>query len=328
MPITDAADTTMSTYKKVFIGVLTRARPTQLRRLLESILALDCSNAAVELVVVESEFHQAERIVKAIQEANVKLNKISYMWTPKFGIAPIRNEILRLALDSDSDLLTMFDDDTTVASDWLVEALHTFDIQPNANAITGRVLVDIEIKSHSLFFYCFSSQVTTCDISREIISCATGATNNFACCLKFLRGKELLFDSRLPYAGGTDSRFFRAINHLGGALYHNPKMIVTEHNTSDDYRISNVCRRSFLRASSVVAWEKLDHPRKPVFVFQMLKKLSASVARILKNSLTLLWRPRCSIFSFMKEASYFSGLIAGVFSSAPSEYKKERRVEE
>lgn len=308
------------TSPQLLVGCLTRRRPEELHRLLRSLAdaSLDLDVVRAKLVVVESEGQVAWPVFKTMRPMLLeRFMSVTYVASSRIGIAPNRNRVLEQAYEGVFDFFTMVDDDTTVHPEWFQTAVKLLDEHPTAWCVSG--VTDVSI------FGIEASAHHHAERESAHFTTALPATNNFVARAAPFRSVGLKFDERLPFAGGSDTRFFAAAVRHGGELLKYHQTTIVEHNSPRDYRPVNLFRRAFGRGASAGAWMRLDYPKLRSRAFVVLRRmLTASVLSLRR---TLRGRRDAPRFAIAIEGiMYLIGLVFGSMTGKASMYRSERRT--
>jgi GT2 family glycosyltransferase len=311
----------------LFIGVPTRGRRDGLARLLDSIRACDLGPHVIEVLVLENGSNDAEPVVDRVRKATSPRLSFLYAWSNLVGIAPNRNVLLSAALRSDADFMTMLDDDTTIASDWIDSAIDALD-REGADYVAGRTVVRIVGRSDRLLARCAERRRIARTAAEGRLQCLPRsghpATNNFMVRVSALAALGVNFDDRLPFAGGEDTRFFADLRRAGATGVHVENMVVTEWNEGDSYTLRAKARTSFGRGSSVAAWALLDAGGG----IRRFKVPAILLVRYAVRILDFRSAERLSLVCHLGELWYriwtFFGIIAGLSTGTSAQYKAVR----
>jgi succinoglycan biosynthesis protein ExoM len=189
----------------ICICVPTYKRTDLLEKLLTSIVSMDIDKDlinSVSVIIVDNDIEKsAEEVTKIFKHSASEVLSIFYFNYPKKGLANVRNELMRRALELKPDYIACVDDDEYVSKEWLNNLTHTI-ITNNADIAMGPVLAYFSQPVPSYISYHFRSK----DLPEgQILDFLE--TNNFIISSAFLQQHNLKFDSRFNLTGGEDSYF-------------------------------------------------------------------------------------------------------------------------
>lgn len=200
----------MSAGDRVTIGVITRRRPRELARLLDSLAALEIPpEARVEILVVENDDRPASDERSAAGPIAIRR-----ALEPRAGIPFARNRVLDEAAPA-SDWIVFLDDDETVEPTLLAALLRTARTT-GAPIVTGPSLPRFEPGAPD-----WAARSGAFEPRRH----ATGArldfafTNNVLFAARLVRGPGApRLDESMRFTGGSDKEFFGRLAAAGHAI--------------------------------------------------------------------------------------------------------------
>lgn len=277
--------------------------------------------------MLENGSSEAEPVVDRVSEMATPSLAFRFAWSDLVGIAPNRNVLLSAALRSGADFMTMLDDDTTISSDWISSAIDGLN-REGADYATGRTIVRIDGRSDRLLARCAERRRIARSATEGRLLGVTRtwhpATNNFMARVSSLVDLGVHFDSRLPFAGGGDTRFFADLRKAGATGVHVANMVVIEWNEGDSYTLCAKARTSFGRGSSVAAWARLD-------AGNGFLRFKVSAILLVRNAVRILdfrSAERQSLVCHLGEMWYriwnFFGIVAGLTTGTSAQYRRGR----
>jgi GT2 family glycosyltransferase/O-antigen/teichoic acid export membrane protein len=130
----------------IAVVIPTRDRPESLRRCLES-LAL-CAYEDFEVIVVDNASRSSHQTRKVVDEFSTAL-RIRNVWEGRAGASRARNTGTS---STECEIVAFCDDDVVVDCMWLHAIAHRFEVEPEAQCITGLVVPgEIETPAQLLF---------------------------------------------------------------------------------------------------------------------------------------------------------------------------------
>lgn len=194
-----------------------------LQRLIDSYFRLKVpSDISVNLLIVENDSQpNCKSLVEA--ESQNGLLPIDYYHEPRLGIPIARNRCVKLAINRNQDYIAFIDDDEWFTDSWLETIWQYHQTQPPNSVIQGSVKSELpaDAPKHLYPFFQRKDQPT----GQKLHMCRT---NNVLVPLSLFTHHGLLFDESRPFAGGTDSKLFRAAHALGVPLIYCSEAMVYE----------------------------------------------------------------------------------------------------
>ena len=252
---------------RIAIGVITRRRPQGLRRLLESLGALDLSGPPrsgnhrhldgsrrieAEVLLVENDDPPG------MGEPPACRLPLRHAFETTLGIPFARNRVIEIALAEEApggfDAIAFVDDDETVDPSWLRELVATLE-SSGADAVTGPALAAFEggepprwaVRSGA--FDCLDFPTGTLR--------PTAFTHNVLVATKALRETGLRFDERLAMTGGSDTQLFARLALAGRRIVWCREAICREWTPTSRLTIAWARQRAY-RIGATDAWIARD----------------------------------------------------------------------
>lgn len=245
--------------REIAVCIVTRRRPTQLRRLLEALRDLEAPpGIGCRFVVVDNDVEGSAAAVVEAARAGLP-GPVLYVIEPHAGVSQARNTALRFARPA--AFAAFIDDDETPSPGWL-RHLHGHLVATGAAAACGPVRPVFERPVpawlEATFELCYIRPKAGLQPS-ELHSC------NLILDLRFLARAGLAFDPALGGQGGEDTSLGQAILAAGGTLAWADSAVVHEAIPAERARLSWLWRRwmryggteAALAAKSRAAWRSL-----------------------------------------------------------------------
>ncbi|WP_378944385.1 glycosyltransferase family 2 protein [Mesorhizobium sp. ANAO-SY3R2] len=218
----------------IVIAVLTYRRPDTLAQLLRAVALLDpVQGAKATLLVIDNDAEQSAR--ELVNSAGLTTIDVKYVVELSRGIPIARNRALNEAGVLGADFLCFIDDDEYPARDWLTKLMHT-QHSTGAHLVGGPVRVAPAGNSVGWWKSCVNSSLA-CRALRKEAKTAKAAlarkkytivTNNWLADLRWLANRNIRFDERHRYSGGSDTAFFRTCLRNGCIVAWSSEAIVYE----------------------------------------------------------------------------------------------------
>lgn len=219
---------------RIAIAVLTYQRPDTLAQLLQAIAVLNpVPDAKTTLLVIDNDAEQSAReLVSSIELSSID---VKYVVELSKGIPIARNRALTEAEGLGADLLCFIDDDEYPAKDWLAKIVQT-QRSTGAHLVGGPVRVAPAGSSLGWWKSCINTSLA-CRARRKEAKVARAAlagrkytivTNNWLADLRWLAVRNIRFDERHLYSGGSDTAFFRTCLRNGSKVAWSSAAIVYE----------------------------------------------------------------------------------------------------
>ena len=239
---------------RVAICISTFHRPEGLRRLLDSIAALDLGAAAAELtiVIVNNDPSDPQPEAIAAHAAGRLGLRVVCLAEPHRGLSAPRNRAIEFAAD-EHEFIAFIDDDSTACRGWLA-ALLLIAGAGGAEAVTGPVTPAFEVEPPAWVraggFFESPSRSTGDRVTHAF-------TNNVLISAAFLRRTGLRFDLRLGLTGGEDTHFFRRLCREGGRIVWAAEAVVRDAVPAERATARWLIRRH-VRTGMSTAWIERD----------------------------------------------------------------------
>lgn len=222
-----------SSISSVLVTVITYKRPAELRRMIESLVAL-VSQIDHRILVVDNDPAGSAKVV-----AERFSHEVEYSHEPTPGIAAARNRCLDAARESD-DAIVFLDDDEVVTSnllDELVGCANNYGIDIVGGHVQSILPSDAPkwIKDGNFFQR---------RIRETGQSDGLPATNNALVRTEFLRSHpDVRFDHDFSVTGGSDSDFFSRLIRAGATFAWCQTALVQEYVQTDRVTLRWLARR-------------------------------------------------------------------------------------
>jgi glycosyltransferase involved in cell wall biosynthesis len=216
------------------VAICTKDRAQRLRRLLQSLEALDrpAGFAGVEVLVVDNAPSD-----EATHEAVAAFRGVRYVLEPKAGLNFARNAALQAAT---GDLLAFLDDDVVVDRGWLGGLHRAWRGCPGAGGFTGLVLpyrLDTEAQVHFETHGGFGRGFEPTDFRNErlgnVLHPVGAGILGAGCNMCFdrrllleLGGFDEALDTGAPLPGGGDLDIFYRVLRAGRTMVYDPRYAV------------------------------------------------------------------------------------------------------
>jgi glycosyltransferase involved in cell wall biosynthesis len=207
-----------------------------LRRLLDSLLALDVPDSVtVFVVVIDNDADGSARELCEGFAARAPWD-VSHEIEERRGIPIARNRAIAVALERGADLIAFVDDDETVDPQWLA-ALYRTRQERRLHLVGGpvRAVSDIAVMSsrqrailRGTVARYTQKETKTRRLAERAADQAVVLTNNWLADAHWLRSSGLRFDERNPLTGGSDALFFHQAKALGARSGWAPTAVVYE----------------------------------------------------------------------------------------------------
>ncbi len=305
---------------RVAVCISTFHRPAGLRRLLESIAALEFTDAAPRLTIVIVNNDPDDAAPGAIaQEFATRLGvPVVCLAESTRGLSAPRNRALKFATP-EHDFIAFIDDDSTADPAWL-DRLLAVAAAGGADAVTGPVTPAFEGTPPAWVvsgrFFASPSRPTGTELEHAF-------TNNVLLSAAFLRRTGLRFDLRLGLTGGEDTHFFRRFRAAGGRIVWADDAVV-EDAVPEERATARWLIRRHVRTGMSTAWIERDlhgglraWPRMAARAVAWLPLGVGLYAAGLVAGPAMRVRARCWL-------GWSRGLAMGLLGRSYQEYLKER----
>jgi len=239
---------------RVAICISTFHRPEGLRRLLDSLAALELPSPAPALTIVvvnnDPDDDGPREVVDRFAEAVG--HRVVLAPESRRGLSAPRNRALDLAVD-EHDFIAFIDDDSTADRAWLARLLETAQAS-GADVVTGPVVPAFETPPPAWVvagrFFASRRGPTGREQPHAF-------TNNVLIAAAFLREHGLRFDLRLGPTGGEDTHFFRRLRRAGGRIVWADEAVVEDAVPKERATARWLVRRH-VRTGMSTAWIERD----------------------------------------------------------------------
>ena len=268
----------------ISICIPTYKRPVMLKQLILSITNCRIDETLirdVDIIVVDNDSDKtAEQTVNELSIEFLAIHKLHYYNYPVKGLANVRNELLKNALELSPDFIVFIDDDEYVTTEWLNELVKSI-INNNADAVRGPVLAEIDDLVPEKIA-CWFKRENYPD-NYQLDSFATG---NLILRQSSIKKYNVWFDKRFNNSGAEDLYFGIQLMKNGATIYWSAKAIVYE--TIPEYRatVKWLFMRSYRGASTYTYLLKLERE-----YLKLLKKITISLVYILLGCCSVILVP-------------------------------------
>ncbi|CAM3854203.1 glycosyltransferase family 2 protein [Smaragdicoccus niigatensis] len=203
---------------RVLVAIPTRDRPRELRRCVDSVLALvPPPDTIVSVLVVDNG--------SAVPAVSLVPAGVTVVVEPAPGFATVRNRILDYAEAENVDLLAFIDDDETCDPQWLTELVGAHR-RTGADAVTGPVRPEFDGLDVSPALASYFEMPEFADLSER----PEAYTGNIAFARSCFAGEQALrFDPTYDQTGGEDTDFTRRLTSTGRRIVFAASAIVHDH---------------------------------------------------------------------------------------------------
>lgn len=297
------------------VCVCTYLRAKHLAACLQSLIDQDPpENASYDITIIDNDSNRsAEAVVSDFQ--SLDRVPINYFCEENRGIPFARNRALDESVKLNYDYIAFIDDDEQASKDWLVTLYMHLKLYYTEAVVYGYVehkFPDVVPKHIDKEFYLKEIHPTGTSLK-------TCATNNVLFPTAILRKFNLRFDTSVPLAGGTDTKFFFEANQQGVPIYKCAEAIVCETVFPSRLKISWLLHRKY-RLGITTAWLQMKEgcPKFRLTTNALKKILSHST----KGSLRYIcFNPVKKNKHFLKAATNL-GILAGVMGLETNSYAK------
>lgn len=301
----------------VAVCIPTYNRPLMLEKLILSVINLDRSLVKeFNIIVVDNDVHKtAEKVVNELQEKFYDIAKLHYHNYNKKGLANVRNELFKKALEYQPDFIASIDDDEFVTSNWLNELLLAI-VSNSGDIAVGPCIPVFEHNVSQYIDYWFKDSDL---VNYQIIDFFRGGS--FIISTNFLVDKEMKFDQRFNTTGAEDSFFGVTAIKKGAKIYWAGKAIAYETIEKKRASLKWLIKRKFRTAITYTYILILEKK-----YFLVLKKILVNIIYLLTGIIALLLVPSKFKFRYwgiLKLAESFGG-FAGLVNIKFNEYQKDR----
>jgi GT2 family glycosyltransferase len=267
-----AAESAQNSAGLVLISVATYKRPSQLRRLIESITTRDWT-AEYEIVVVDNDPDLSGRV--AVEGHN---DRVTYLSEPRPGIAAARNRGLK-HMEQRHTSIIFVDDDEVVTDGWLDELCSAAE-RLKANVVTGPVITVLPDDAPRWLrrggFYQRARHATGAVLD-------FAATNNTLVASHVLRESGLQFDEAFSATGGSDTDFFDRLRSWSGPIVWCDAAEVWEDVPPERLKLRWIRRRAIRGGNVMARIEQRRASRMRIALSAVLKMVALVPAFVAKS---------------------------------------------
>ncbi len=286
----------------VCVAVPTYRRPELLAQLLDHIATQSLAglNITVRIFVLDNDGGRSGEATVRSRMRGFPFD-LNYVAVPDRGLANVRNAALRIGRNY--DLLAMIDDDEWPVEDWLA-SLVRMQAQTQADVVVGPVIPDSTdwlVKEGFLGL----------PHPRDGETLDDGYSGN--CLLRMASIGDLLFATKLNFAGGEDQVFFRTMVRDGAKIVFAERAVAWEHVGPERARPMYVVALEFRKGNRLAICDRMVlGTTKATF-----ERMSKGIGLVAIGSIPLLcvigFRNRISRLRSYCRIARGIGMVAGVF---------------
>jgi len=299
----------------IAICIPTYKRSKMLENLLSSIFENSINKSLIEhitIIIADNDKNKSAEL--SVNKFFNRINgtfSLSYCVYPFKGIADIRNELIRRALNTKCEFFVFIDDDEFVTNNWLNELLKTI-IYNNADAARGPVFA-VKPEKVSKDIWCWFKRENYPD-NTELSTLTTG---NVIFRRTSLEKYKVWFDSRFNASGSEDGYFGIEFLKKGAQVFWSEKAITYEFIPNNRANLNWLIRRIYRTSGTYAYMLKLQKE-----YFLLTKKAIVSLLYLVVGCvglIALLTSIKKRYWGILKIAEGVGG-IAGVMSIRYKEY--------
>jgi succinoglycan biosynthesis protein ExoM len=298
--------------RRVAICVATCRRPAGLKRLLESLDALEDPGPGFETsVIVVDNDPDRPAMTELGDVASHCRWPLTYAMEPVPGVVAARNALLSLVPEG-TDFVAFIDDDETATPGWLAALLSTQAVT-GATAVQGPVRPDFEITPPA-----WLNAIGLYELGpyRQGEPLAFASTNNALVCWSFVETHDLRFDGRFNRTGGEDEEFFTRLLERGGTIVASADALVIDRIPKNRMSVGWLMRRSH-RMGNTLGRIAILHNRKKAE--RLAKGLAATLIGLVRLATAGLLIPRHRVAGAV-ELARGTGMLAAFLGMTFEEY--------
>ena len=307
---------------RITVAICTAGRPVMLGDCLKSVTGQEMpAGFDAEIVVIDNNpAPSVGDMVAAIAAASPL--PLRTVHEPQPGIPQARNRAIDEARASGADWLVFIDDDEVARPGWLARLIEAA-IAHGADVVQGKL---VKLYPERMPWFVIETNHAPRKEGQEM---SVAYTHNVAVAAWIFdpgRG-ALRFDEALRFAGGSDSRFFRAARKLGAKIVATDRSVVTEIQAPQRLNLRWQLAREFRVGAGAAQTEKaLDLPRQerkrtpPQLVYRILR----SVVFLILSPLTLVFGVRRferTVGKALATIASSAGGFAGLRGKLPAPYR-------
>jgi GT2 family glycosyltransferase len=294
-----------------------------LEKLVISILSNNLNKSIIDnvfIIIVDNDPDKsAADVFISIEKRNtLRTFKFKYFNLDKPGLANVRNELFRRALENHPDFIISIDDDEYVCRDWLNQLVLTI-TNTQADIVTGPVIPITENKVTAYIEYLITA-ITHWPIEKHYNDhqrIETFKTGNYIINASVLVQKKLEFDQRFNYRGGEDTYFGLVARKKGATVFWAKYATAYETFTKERTSIMWLLRRKYRGALNFVFILKVESDH-----YQIIRKFFIGLAHLfvgLIGSILFMIPVKKRLYGLLKLCEGF-GTMAGFFNYRLDEY--------
>jgi glycosyltransferase involved in cell wall biosynthesis len=301
---------------KISICIPTYKRPEMLKQLITSIYAcyIDLSFiSGINIVVVDNDAEKtAQTQVENLKKSSPTLFKLHYHSYSVKGLANVRNELIKKALEFVPDFIVFIDDDEFVTENWLNELVKAV-VENNTDAARGPVFASLSNKLPSGIDVLLHRENYP-----DYAVLKKWTTGNLIIRRTSLEKAGIRFDRRFNATGSEDTFFGREMARKGAKLLWAANAITYEVIPEKRTSINWFIKRAYRGAATYIYMLKIEKD-----YFQILNKIIVSVVYFLAGlvSIFMIILPVKSRYWGLLKIADAVGAIAGLFNFQYQEYK-------
>lgn len=210
----------------IAICIPTYQRPLLLKKLIESIVNSNINKQSIKdviIIVVDNDINKtAGNIVAELKESISDIWQLQYFNYAEKGLASVRNELFKRALEHNPDFIVGIDDDEYVTPEWLNELVSTITTTNGDMAVAPYIpIFDPPVPSYISYWFKYPKLS-----NNQQIKFFHGG--NFILRVSFLLKQKIRFDKRFNTTGAEDTFFGMNSLAKGGRIYWAGKAIAYE----------------------------------------------------------------------------------------------------
>jgi succinoglycan biosynthesis protein ExoM len=303
----------------IVIGIPTYKRPAMLENLILSIIKCNINKTLIKdvnIIVIDNDIDKtAEIIVKGLTDIVNNTCKLDYYNCPVKGLANVRNELFKKALEYNPDYIVSIDDDEFPSADWLNQLLSVI-TTIKADIVLGPVIPVFKNDVPSYISYWFHNKK---HVNYQRVSYFRAG--NFIINVSFLLKHKVKFDDRFNSTGSEDSYYgFTAIK-LGAKINWASNAIVYETIPVNRAKLKWLITRRYSGTNAFVYILKIEKN-----YMGLLKKILINILYLFSGTIALVIFPfplRWKYWGILKISESIGG-FGGLFGILFHEYRKDR----
>ena len=297
---------------RINICILAYRRADLLQQCLQSLAAMDKpADTLIRVTVIENDEEQRCKVVVELFAEQVPI-QVDYVCEPKRGIPVARNTAIDVSHSWHADYIVFIDDDEWVEEQWL-NRLYAYCVACGGDAVISGEVIAV-FPEHTPDYISGLIKNKRRQTGTVLTTCAT---NNVIFPVSLTRDLGLRFDTSVPLAGGTDTRFFTEAYHRGIKIVKCADAIVYEKVPETRATLRWMISRKY-RVGITDVWRR-RYNGESLFkiVMSVLLQVTVNSVRVLIYAITNRKLKRnLSILKLAKAA----GSVAGLFGVSVESY--------